>query len=67
MIHQRYLGIGFAIGILLMVSCKEEDAATPAAELLETTVVCTRCDTTSVLHLSATAEEESWPKECPSC
>lgn len=67
MLRMSCLSIGCAVGMLLSAACDKDKDGSPAAGRHETPVLCTRCNTTNVLHLARPAGEESWPKKCPSC
>ena len=55
------------IGVFLAGGCKDGDASDPAAGSHETRVLCVYCKAEGTLHLPQAAEQESWPKPCPSC
>lgn len=67
MVRMCCLSMGCAVGILLGAACDKAGDGAPATGPHETPVLCTRCNTTNVLHLARPAGEESWPKKCPSC
>jgi len=53
---------------LLAVSCgKDHNTTAAAGGPHKIDVVCTICNAKTVMHLPESAEEETWPKECPSC
>lgn len=49
-----------------IAACKRGGPA-PTEAAYETSTICTRCKAAAVIKLASPVDQETWPKQCPSC
>ncbi len=60
--------IVLVLGVGLLAGCKkDQDQPKATGGSHQIPVICTKCEATGTLALSAEAKRESWPKVCPAC
>jgi len=71
MTHTTTRLLGFLVFIMLPVAgCKDrgtDTSATAPTNDNNIMVYCNQCGTTAVIAISGDPENETWPKQCPSC
>ncbi|MHC4444916.1 MAG: hypothetical protein ACYTF1_19680 [Planctomycetota bacterium] len=61
------ISIGLIICIFAVGTCKDKDNSVTISGSNQTKIICTRCGKEGTLNLAMAANQETWPKECPSC